>query len=88
MFRCAALTSAQTRNTFRAGSFLPALPAVPVVDFLLRLVLTVAVALLQTALKLFPLTVDDVKVVVSELAPLLLDLAFDLLPVSFDSVPA
>src|SRR5689334_12477679 len=66
---------------------LPGLPPIPVVDFLLRLILGVTVALLQAAFELILLAVDDIEVVVGELAPLLLHLALDLLPVSFNAIP-
>jgi hypothetical protein len=45
------------------------------------------VPLLNLAFELVPTTIYDVKIVVSELPPLLLDPAFDLLPISFDSMP-
>src|SRR5262249_36484119 len=59
----------------------------PVVDLALRLVLGVAVALLQAAGELRALAFDHVQVVVGELAPLLPDLTFKLLPVAFDAIP-
>jgi hypothetical protein len=55
----------------------------PSVDFLLRLVLSIAIALLQAPRKFLALAFYNLKVVVGELAPLLLDLALELLPVSF-----
>src|SRR3954469_1506902 len=66
---------------------LPLLGAVPVVDVLANLVLGDAVPLLDLALKLVALAAHDIEIVVGQLAPLLLDLAFDLLPVSFDAIP-
>src|SRR5262249_12465850 len=59
----------------------------PLVDLLLGLLLLVAVALLQAAGEFLALAVDDVHVVVSELAPLLTQLAFGLGPVAFDLIP-
>src|SRR5262249_45112099 len=53
----------------------------------LRLILGVAVALLQTAGELLAPALDDFEIVLGELAPLLLGFAFELLPVSFDSIP-
>src|SRR5579859_3059498 len=63
------------------------LRAVPVVYVLLDLILAQAVALLQLALQLVPPARDLVQIVVRELAPFFLDLAFELLPVSFDTIP-
>jgi hypothetical protein len=45
------------------------------------------VPLLNLAFELFATAIYNVEIVVSKLSPLLLDLAFDLLPVSFDSIP-
>ncbi len=59
----------------------------PSVDLLLGLVLSNAVALLNPADQLDTATLHLVKIVVSELAPLLLNLAADLLPIAFDSIP-
>ena len=39
------------------------------------------------ALQLVPFPIDDVEVIVGELAPLLFDLAFHLLPISFNAIP-
>jgi hypothetical protein len=60
---------------------------VPAVDLLSGLILGVAVALLEQAFELILLAVDDVQVVVSELTPLLLHLAFSLFPVALDAIP-
>src|SRR5690349_14057142 len=87
------LRAAQTKSPGEPGLFCcdgllrPFLPVEPVVHFFRRLVLGVAVALLQPALKLVLPAVDDIEIVIGQLAPLLLDLALDLLPVSFDAVP-
>ena len=56
------------------------------VDLALGLVLGDTVALLDASKQLVALAGDHVQVVVGELAPLLLDLALDLLPISFDTV--
>jgi hypothetical protein len=60
---------------------------VPVVYILLGLVLGVAVALLDSSLKLLTLAVNNGQVVIGELAPLLLDLTLHVLPVSFNAIP-
>src|SRR6266446_7119515 len=44
-------------------------------------------ALLKPAAELRALTLDDVEIVVAELAPLLLNLAFELFPIAFNSIP-
>src|SRR4029077_19352679 len=59
----------------------------PVVDVFAHHVFGQAIALLYFAFELVALAVDLGKIVVGELTPLLLDLAFGLLPVSFDAVP-
>src|SRR5436190_15825511 len=59
----------------------------PAIDLLLRLVLGDAIALLDAADELVLLAVDDGKIVLGQLAPLLLDLAGDLLPVAFNAIP-
>src|SRR5262245_40164066 len=60
----------------------------PSVDFTLGLIPRHAVALLQPADQLGLLAFDHIKVVVGELAPLLLDLAFDFLPIASDTRPS
>src|SRR5262245_65209569 len=59
----------------------------PGVDLAIGFVLRHAVALLKPAAELRALTLDDVEVVAGELAPLLLNLAFELLPIAFDTIP-
>src|SRR5580704_6156322 len=59
----------------------------PVVDVLAHHVFGQAIALLDPAFELVALAVDLREIVVGELTPLLLDLAFGLLPVSFNAVP-
>src|SRR5262249_52739512 len=59
----------------------------PAVDLLLGLVFGDAVALLDLADQLDAASFDCGEIVVSELAPLLLDLAAQLLPITFDTVP-
>jgi len=63
------------------------LTRIPVVDFLLGLILVIAVALLQASLELVLLAGDNIKVIVGQLTPLLFDLTLDLLLVSFDAIP-
>ena len=65
---------------------LPGLGVVPIVNVFSDLILSEAVALLNFALKLVSLTIDRGKVVVSEVSPLLLDLALYLLPVALDAI--
>jgi hypothetical protein len=59
----------------------------PGIDLALGLVPRHAVALLKPAAELHALTLDDVEIVVGELAPLLLSLAFELFPIAFNSIP-
>src|SRR5262245_64041784 len=59
----------------------------PSVDFTLGLIPRHAVALLQPADQLGLLAFDHIKVVVGELAPLLLHLAFEFFPIAFDTIP-
>src|SRR5262245_21171932 len=65
----------------------PALRRVPIVDVLADLIFGQTVALLDLALELISAAVDDVKIVVGELTPLLLHLPFDLLPISLHAIP-
>jgi hypothetical protein len=60
----------------------------PGVDLLLGLVLGVAVLRLYFTFELLTVAVDLGELVVSELTPLLLDLARELLPVPFDGTPS
>ena len=60
---------------FRRRECLPTLGVVPIVNVFSDLILREAVALLDFALKLISLPIDRGKVVVSEVSPLLLDLA-------------
>src|SRR5689334_6972413 len=66
---------------------LPPLAGVPRIHILADLVPGDPVAFLNLAFELVTSPVDDIKVVISELAPLFLDLALYLLPVAFNSVP-
>src|SRR5262245_48969919 len=59
----------------------------PVIDLALGLILGVAVALLQTTGELGALALDDIQIVVGELAPFLLGLTLELFPVTFDAIP-
>src|ERR1700730_2759631 len=63
------------------------LPVQPVVDRLARRVLGDAGAFLNLPFELFALAGDFVEIVIRKMTPLLLDLALELLPVSFDAIP-
>jgi hypothetical protein len=63
------------------------LAVVPGINVLANLILCETVPLLNLAFELVPTAIYNAKIVISELSPLLLDLAFDLLPISFDSIP-
>ena len=56
------------------------------IDFVFGFFFGFAVAFLDLAFELLGSAVDGVEVVVGELAPLLLDFAFDLFPVAFELV--
>jgi hypothetical protein len=58
----------------------------PVVDTLARRVFGDAGAFLNLAFKLFALAGNFVEIIIRKMTPLLLDLAFELLPVSFDAI--
>ena len=59
----------------------------PGVDFGSYLVLGVAIVFLQAAFEFFAAAFDDIKIVIRKFAPLLLRLALDFFPVSFDTIP-
>src|SRR5207249_6071096 len=59
----------------------------PVVDLLACQVLTDTVAFLNLPFKLFAPSIDLAQIIVGKIAPLFLDLAFQLLPVSCDAIP-
>src|SRR5579872_1955336 len=61
--------------------------AQPVLDVLARPVLGQAVALLQLAFELIAAAIDLRQIIVGELAPFFLDLAFALFPASFQAIP-
>jgi len=63
------------------------LAPVPIVNFLSRLILGYAITLLDLAFELIAAAVDGSQVIISELTPLLLNLAFGPPPVSFDTIP-
>src|SRR5205807_3909457 len=63
------------------------LPHDPVVDVLASFIPSDAIAFLNLPFKLLPLAGNFVEIVVRQVAPLLLDLAFELFPVSFDAIP-
>ena len=59
----------------------------PIGELLLRFILGDAVRFLDLAGEVIPLARNHVELVIGELAPLLLDIALELLPVAFDAVP-
>jgi hypothetical protein len=61
--------------------------AEPAVDLPLGLVFGNAISLLDLADQLDSAALDAVKVIIGELAPLLLNFAAELLPIAFDSIP-
>src|SRR5262245_31579255 len=70
------------------GLVLPvAVARLELVQLLLGFVLGDAVLLLDPSGQLLAAAGDDVELVVGELAPLLLGLALQLLPVAFDAIP-
>src|SRR5262249_24588732 len=75
----AAQVAASVRNS--AVTFV-----IELVGFLPGLFLRVAIAFLQLAGQLILFTFDDAQVVVGELSPFLLYLAFELFPVSFHPI--
>src|ERR1700730_1853374 len=94
MFRCRLSKGSQAKGRLGKASGqrnqlpkLPGLRPVPVVDVLTDLIFGQPVALLNLAFELVAFPVDRGQVVVGELGPLFLDLAFDLFPVSFNTIP-
>src|SRR5436190_22024849 len=64
-----------------------ALPIRKLADLAFGLILRNAVLFLNLAHQLIATPADQVEVAVGELAPLFLELALELLPVSFDAIP-
>src|ERR1700730_12675407 len=81
-------SSSSTRGACALG-FVKArsLPVQPIVDILARRVFGDAGAFLNLALKLFALAGNLVEIIIRKMTPLLLDLAFELFPVSFNPIP-
>jgi hypothetical protein len=77
----------RTRHHVGLETLVPLLTAVPVVNIFANLIFGETVSLLNLAFELFPTAIYNVKVVVCELPPLLLDLALNLLPISFHTIP-
>src|SRR5215204_3856626 len=75
------------RSVTLSSMSLPFLASVPVVHFTSDLVLLIPVTLLDLAFELVAAAVDHVQVVIGELAPLLFDVALELLPVPFNPIP-
>jgi hypothetical protein len=65
----------------------PLLCAIPIIDVLANLIFREAIPFLNFAFQLILTTVDHIEIIVGELAPLLLNVAFDLLPISLDPIP-
>src|SRR3954451_25157138 len=66
----------------------PSVDAVePGIDLPLGVILCDTIALLKPPGEFRPFALDHVEIVVGELAPLLLSLAFELFPVAFNAVP-
>ncbi|ESX41110.1 hypothetical protein X762_30225 [Mesorhizobium sp. LSHC426A00] len=63
------------------------MPTIPVVDVSPHAILLNAVAFLDRTFELIAVAGYAVEIIISELAPLLFDLTFELLPISFDAVP-
>jgi hypothetical protein len=59
----------------------------PVIYFFAGLVFCIPVALLDAAFELFTLPIDAVYFIIGQLAPLLFNLATELFPVTFDTIP-
>jgi hypothetical protein len=59
----------------------------PGVDLAFGFVLGHAIALLESAAELCALALDHVEIVIGELTPLLLNFAFELFPIAFDTIP-
>jgi hypothetical protein len=66
---------------------LPPLRGIPIVNVLSDLILGQAVSLLDLAFQLLTAAIDRVEIVIGELAPFLLHLPLDLLPISFNAIP-
>mgnify|MGYP006924597835 CR=1 FL=1 len=74
-------------STGRPGVLLAIAGRLEFLDLLFGFFLGDAVTLLDFADKLFSLTVDAIEVVVSQVAPFLLSLAFDLFPFALNLIP-
>src|SRR5215213_7489189 len=59
----------------------------PGVDLAFGFVLGHAIALLESATEFCALALDHVEIVIGELTPLLLNFAFELFPIAFDTIP-
>jgi hypothetical protein len=65
----------------------PGLSIIPVINVTPRAVSLQAIPFLDLTFELIQMTVDLIKVVISELTPLFLHPSFELLPISFNSIP-
>src|SRR5208337_1030036 len=73
----------RVRQACQSGTVSPLLGGEPSVHVLTDLILGYSVSLLEFTLELIAAAIDDVQIVIGQLAPLLLDLAFDTIPVHF-----
>ena len=83
------LAGDETGKDISAGPFARELTSMsrPRVDVFASLILGVTVPLLQPNFELVALTVDGGQIIVRQFPPLLFDLAFDLFPIPFNTVP-
>ena len=63
------------------------LASLPFGNLLFRFVFSDAVGFLNLPGQVFALTCNHIQMIIGKLAPLLFDIAFELLPVSFDTIP-
>src|ERR1700730_13907676 len=63
-------------------------PLSPIIDFMLGLLLRVTITLLKEAEQFGIFALDEFNILISQLAPLPFDFAFQLVPAAFDFVPA
>src|SRR5439155_21498214 len=63
-------------------------PLSPIIDLLLGLLLRVTITLLKEAEQFGIFVFDEFNILISQLAPLPFDFAFQLIPAAFDFVPA
>jgi hypothetical protein len=59
----------------------------PIIDLIYYLVLSVSILMLQSTFQLLTVTLNYIKIIVSEFSPLSLGFALENFPVSFDTIP-